>query len=167
MRPTLCALVVLVAAGASATSIRATSIEERARLSDRVVLGEVVSTETRLPDNGDPRRMYTITAVRVLNHFKGAGASTVEVFQVGGKSGLWEAHVPEDARFTPKEKAVLFLRCRDASKPDRCTLVGLKTGKLKEVDGSSVLEELPAGATVKKPLASVIAEVKKAEAAAK
>lgn len=162
MRPTLCALTLLVAASAEATSLRATTVEERARLSDRVVLAEVLTTETRLPDDGDPRRMYTITTVRVLNHFKGAGASTVEIFQVGGRNGLWEARVPDDARFTPKERAVLFLRCRDAAKPDRCTLVGLKTGKLKEVDGDMLLEETPDGPTLKKPMSAVVAEVKKA-----
>jgi hypothetical protein len=155
---------VVFASAAWASSIRVTSVEERARLSDRVVRGEVLSTKTVVPD-GDVRRMITITTLRVHDRYKGQGAATVEIFQIGGKSGLWEAHVPEDARFEVGERAVLFLRCRDASKPDRCTLVGLKTGKLTQKSDDEVVEDTPQGAAVRKRLSSVVAEIKKAEAA--
>lgn len=160
-----CSLVaaLLCSASAWASSIKPTTIEERTRLSDRVVRVEVVATETKVP-KGDVRRMITLTRVKVLDQYKGKSAATIDIFQLGGKSGLWEAHVPDDARFEPGEQAVLFLRCRDAANPDRCTLVGLKTGKLFQSSPAEVLEATPDGATLRKKLADVVAQVKGAEA---
>lgn len=125
---------------------------------------EVQGSQTKVPD-GDARRMMTLTTVRVLDQYKGTGAATVEVFQIGGKSGLWEAHVPEDARFDAGEIAVLFLRCRDAANPDRCTLVGLKTGKLSQVGGTDVVDARPDGTQQRRKLTEVVAAVKGAEEA--
>lgn len=153
-----------VGTAAWATSIRATSIHERTQLSDRVVRVNVLSTETVVPE-GDVRRMSTITKVQVLETYKGAAAATIEIFQIGGKSGLWEARVPDDAKLEPNEQAVLFLRCRDPKNPARCTLIGLKTGKLTQITTDELLELPPAGPAMKKRLADVVAEIKRAEAA--
>lgn len=160
----LCSLLagLLIGASAWASSIKSTTIEERARLSDRVVRVSVVASETKVP-NDDPRRMITLTTVKVLADYKGSGAPIIEIFQIGGRSGLWEARVPEDARFEVNEHAVLFLRCRDARNPDRCTLVGLKTGKLAVVSDDQLLELPPEGAPQQRRLSEILLQVRRAE----
>jgi hypothetical protein len=158
-----CSLVAALLFGVSAwaSSIKTTTIEERTLLSDRVVRVEVLASETKVPD-GDVRRMTTLTKVKVLEQYKGKSPNALEVFQIGGKSGLWEAHVPEDAQFETGEQAVLFLRCRDAANPDRCTIVGLKTGKLTLISATELLEPTPTSEPVKKSLSQVVAQVKRA-----
>lgn len=165
MRATLLVIGALAATSAAwATSIRPTTIAERTKLSDRVVRVEVISSRTVVPE-GDVRRMATITTVKVVESWKGPRAAILEIFQVGGKSGSWEAHVPDDAVFRPNERAVLFLRCRDANNPARCTLVGLKTGKLDEIAADTLLEPTPVGVPLQKRMQDVAAEVRAAEGA--
>lgn len=153
----------LVPALAFATTVKDTTAAERAQLSDRVVRAEVVSTETRVPDNGDVRRMMTWTKLKVLNDYKGKGPAEIDLLQLGGRHGLWEAHIPGDATFEAHEQAVLFLRCRDAAHPERCTLVGFKAGKLKQLGPDDVVEESLTNAPAKRSLKALIAEVKAAE----
>lgn len=79
---------------------------------------------------------------------------------MGGRYGLWEAHLPGDATFAPGETAILLLRCRDAAAPGRCTLVGLAGGKLGVV-GNDVLERsVTRGQSARRSLSDVLAEIR-------
>jgi hypothetical protein len=112
------------------------SIADRARDADRVVLAQVLESRVHVPD-GDVKRMTTVTTLWVRERYKGAGPDRLEVVQLGGTSGLWDAHLAGDAVFEPAETVLVFLRCRDASVPQRCTLLGLGEGKLRVENASS------------------------------
>ncbi|MFL5319971.1 MAG: hypothetical protein ACJ790_09985 [Myxococcaceae bacterium] len=156
------ALLAWLPAIAFATSLKDTTIAERTQLADRVVRAQVVSTETKLPGNGDVRRMMTWTKLKILDQYKGTGPAEIDLLQLGGRSGLWEAHVPGDATFDSNEQVVLFLRCKDASHPERCTLVGFKTGKLRQMGADDLLQESLNRPPERQSLKALIAEVKKA-----
>ena len=151
------ALLLVVPGLAFATLVAPHSLAERAQEAERVVLAQVVTTQTVL-ENGDPRRMKTVTEIEVGQSFKGEGPSHVQVVQLGGKSGLWEAHVPGDAVLEAGETALLFLRC---SQPGRCTLIALGAGALRMVDGGQLLvPDLKTNTFSKQPLAAVVAQLK-------
>jgi hypothetical protein len=147
---------------ALATSIAVHSLADRAQEAQRVVLVQVTSTQTVLED-GDPRRMKTVTEVTVGQSFKGEGPAHLQVIQLGGKSGLWESHIPGDAVFEPGETALVFLRC---SQPTRCYLVALGAGALRMVDGQLLVPDLRTGLYSKQPLAAVVAQLQPPAAAA-
>ena len=123
MRERVVSLVLLIPAVAWAVDVLPRSIAERARLSQRVALVQVI--ERRSEPQG--RSLKTYTRVVVGEDLKGSGPSEVTIVQLGGRLGEWEAHVAGDATFEVGETAVVFLRCRE---PRRCTLVGLGEGKL-------------------------------------
>jgi hypothetical protein len=152
-------LLLVVPVVALATSITPHSLAERARESDRVVLAQVVGTRTVL-ENDDPRRMKTISDLVIGEGYKGEGPDHVQLVQLGGKSGLWESHIPGDARLEVGETAVLFLKC---SQPTRCYLVALGAGALRMIDGQLLVEDLGTHKLSKQPLATVIAQVKPAK----
>lgn len=131
----------LVATPVFATSALPMSLAERTRLSNRVVLAQVVSTQTVVND-GDPRSMRTVTQVRVGEAWKGDGPAQLEVEQLGGRWGLWESHVPGDAQFTAGETVVLWLRCPAQG---ACRLVRLGEGKARVEGGEAELSSLVTG----------------------
>jgi hypothetical protein len=147
---------------AVATTLGPQGLVERVRASDRVVMARVLETRTELPD-GNPRRMFTVTALDVQDEYKGKGARRLELMQLGGKHGLWESRIPGDASFEAGETAVLFLRCRDPKAPARCVLVGLSEGKLPvSQDGSGrkhVALRRRDGTESRRPLESVVSEI--------
>jgi hypothetical protein len=155
---------------ALATSVIERSLAERARTADRVVLAQVLDTRTVVSGTVAPRgaqgreapRMLTVTRVVVGADYKGAGPQQLEVVQLGGRYGLWEAHVPGDATFEAGETAVLLLQCKDAKAPDRCTLVTLSEGKLKVVGDSVLVPNLSRQESTRRPLRAVIDEVRAA-----
>ena len=125
-------LLVLVSTLAQASSLRARDVPERTADADRVVLVEVLGSVVQVPD-GDVHRMTTLTTVVVLEDYKGHGPRQVEISQLGGESGLWKLKVTGGVEWVPGETAVLFLRCRDAAHPERCTVEGLREGKISVV----------------------------------
>jgi hypothetical protein len=134
MQRLLFSAVTLASALALASSIVPRSLGEQARVADRVVLAEVIDSAVHVPE-GDVRHMTTLTNLAVREELKGHGPDRVQVVQLGGKSGEWELHVPDDATFQAGETVVVFLRCRDRAHPERCTLLGLTLAKVPVVAG--------------------------------
>lgn len=145
----------------SATSIVARTVGERARQADRVVLGQVLESRTVVQE-GDPRRMRTITKVAVGESYKGRGPSELEIIQQGGRWGLWEAHVTGDASFEPGQTALLLLRCRIPGAPGRCTLVGLGEGKIEVLGDEALVRSISRGTITRRKLAELVREVRQA-----
>ena len=166
----LAAFVALVPALAPASTVFEQTLGERTRAADRVVLAQVLDSRTEVAgwtparrEGGKPTpRMFTVTRVAVGTDLKGGGAAQLELVQLGGRTGLWEAHVPGDASFTSGEQAVLFLRCRDRARPERCALVGLGAGKVPVVGNDAVLSSLARPERTRRPLREVAAEVRAA-----
>lgn len=155
-------LLVLLPAVAIASSVRSRSWLERARDADRVVLAQVLETKTVVPD-GEPRRMTTVTRVVVGEWLKGRGPDVLEVVQLGGRWGLWEAHVPGDATFQPGETALLLLRCRTAAAPGRCTLLALGEGKLQVLGDHALVRPVGGGAPERHPIAELREHLRRVE----
>jgi hypothetical protein len=148
-------LLLVVPAVALATSIIPHSLAERAREADRVVLVQVLSSQT-VVENGDPRRMKTFTDLVVGQSFKGEGPQRIQLVQLGGKSGLWESHVPGDAQLEVGETALVFLRC---SQPNRCALVAFGAGALRMVEGQLLVPDLGTQTFRRQTLAQVVAQL--------
>jgi hypothetical protein len=151
-----------VAAGVSllsvvawATSAIPMSVSERTRFSDRVVLAQVLSTQTVVKE-GDARTMRTLTRVVVGEDWKGQGPAQLEVQQLGGRWGLWEAHIPGDAQFTRGQTVVLWLRCAQSAS---CQLVRLGEGKALVEGGEVVLFDLSTGEQSRQSVAQLKASV--------
>ena len=158
-RRCLLALAVVAPAAVTASSIIERTVGERAREADRVVLAEVLESRTVVPGE-DPRRMYTLTTVRVGEHLKGQGPERLEIVQLGGRSGPWEAHVAGDAVFRPGELALLLLRCRGEGA--RCNLMALGEGKLTVIGDDVLVRSLARGSYTRRTLASVREEIARA-----
>jgi hypothetical protein len=138
-----------------------------AQQSDRVALVKVGASRVELP-NDNPRRMMTVTPLDVVADYSGTGPKKLELLQLGGRSGQWEAHLPGDATFETGESAVVFLRCRHPKERQKCTLVGLAAGKMRLVEGGGGKEVLVStgSGVVKRPLEAVVSEVRSAGPAA-
>lgn len=125
-----------------------------------MVLARVLESRVEAPEN-DPRRMQTITTVEVIEELKGKGPGRLEIVQLGGRLGPWEAHVSGDAKFNPGESAVLLLRCEAA---DRCRLMALAEGKLTVAGDELLIPSIARGSVSRRSLASVRAEIASAVA---
>jgi hypothetical protein len=144
-----------------ATSVIERSVGERARMADLVVLAQVLESRT-IVQQGDPRRMLTVTKVVVGESYKGAAPSQLEVVQLGGRHGLWEARIPGDATFEKGETAILLLRCRDPRESNRCNLLVLGEGKILVEGGEAQLRSISSGKLARRPVAAVIEEIRSA-----
>lgn len=123
---------------ALASSSPGMSVSERVRRADRIVR---VTVEARrvLPDARDPRRVETITRVRVREHLKGGAVAFIDVAQLGGQRDGWASQVVGDAQLSEGADVVLFLDCDvralvpsdRATGVPRCALVGLAEGALR------------------------------------
>jgi hypothetical protein len=139
------------------TAAKAPTLADRARDADRVVLAKVIDTSVQVPE-GDVMRMVTLTHLAVEQNYRGQGPKTVELVQLGGKYGPWERHVHGDATFAQGERAVLFLRCKNPDRKERCTLIGLGEGKLPLIDAKTVQIAGLLGPQ-QKPLSQLVAEL--------
>lgn len=157
----LLALSLLLPAVSPATSVVERSVGERAKMADRVVLAQVLDSRTLL-QNGDPRRMLTVTRVVVGKDVKGSGPTELEVVQLGGRHGLWEARVPGDATFEAGETAILLLRCADPAAPGRCHLLALGEGKILVRGGDAFVRSISRGTLTRRTVASVLDELRRA-----
>lgn len=70
---------------------------------------------------------------------KGGGEGRLTVVQLGGTLGMRETRLAGDASFAPGETAVVFLKCRAAT---RCTLVALGEGKVPVVGGDALVHDM-------------------------
>lgn len=147
---------VLIPVVALAASIVPHSLAERAAASDRVALVQVLSRETVI-EGGDVRRMRTVSKLAVARSYKGSGPDYIQIVQQGGKSGLWEAHVPGDATLEPGQTALVFLRCPEVSS---CSLVALGAGALPMDDGQLLVMDLKTNTVSRQTLDAVVAQLK-------
>ena len=165
--PGFLCLALCVCTAAGATSIVERPLAQRVRQADRVVLAQILDSRTMTP-KGDPRHMVTVTRAVVGENYQGSGPAQIELVQLGGRSGLWESHVPGDATFVEGETAILILRCPDnASAPGRCNLVGLGEGKLQVVGADVLLRSISRGTFQRRSLSSVRNEIRQAKKAAR
>ncbi len=148
-------LLLFVSAAALATSITPHTLAQRAAEADRIALVQVVSKQTVL-ENDDPRRMKTLSTLAVAQSYKGEGALHVQLVQRGGKSGLYEAHIPGDAQLEVGATALVFLKC---PQPNICSLVALGAGALRMVDGQLWVPDLKTLTYSRQTLAAVVAQL--------
>lgn len=152
----VCLAAVAASRSAAAATVRPHRLAERAAAADRVALVRVGASSARL-EQGDPRRIRTFTELFVEEDVRGTGPRRVELVQRGGTVGPWTLHAPGDARFSPGERAVVFLSCRTA---DRCTLVALEAGKL-PVEGRDVrVRDLFDGVVRRRELGALLRELR-------
>ena len=138
------------------------TLAERARLADRVVLAQVLTSRV-VADKGNPRALMTLTEVVVGESLKGQGPERLTVLQRGGALGLWEVHIPGDARLITGETALLFLKCPE---PGVCVLTALGEAKIGVQGGDAVLFDMATQSISKRPLSQVMSEVRAAVAPA-
>jgi hypothetical protein len=147
-------------------SLPSQTIAELARASDRIVLARVVDQRVNVPE-GNVRQMTTISRLEVLEEYRGQGPRSLELVQLGGRSGLWESHLAGDAKLTVGETALVFLRCPEAKAAAPCVLVGQGAGKqlvTQDAQGKrrvQVPEQVKGGAG-ERPLSEVLDEIRQA-----
>jgi hypothetical protein len=142
-----------------ATTLTPRAVADRARMADRVVLVQVLSSRTEAL-GGDVRKMVTHTEVLVGDVLKGPTGQRLTITQLGGKMGLWESHIPGDARFIPGETALVLLKCSPT--PDQCGLVGLGEGKILIVGNDAFVFDLARNRFTRRPAVEVLDEVRTA-----
>jgi hypothetical protein len=142
-----------------ASSLTPRPLTERAKLADRVAVVQVLSVTTELV-GGDPHHMITHVEALIGDVLKGPVTDRVTITQLGGKSGLWESHVPGDATFKPGETALVLLKCsRDAT---HCGLVGLGEGKVLFVGDDAFVYELQRKQYTKRAVSDLLRELRQA-----
>lgn len=142
-RPPLFALVALVFALCTASVALATTVvqldfEQLVKVSDLVVVGEVLSVEG-VEDGG---RVYTHVQVKVDETLKGAAREKLEIIHVGGRTDHLVTRVAGMPSFTVGERALLLLE--QPKGYSHFVVTGLTQGKFrlsKHDDGS--IELLP------------------------
>jgi hypothetical protein len=110
---------------ARATLALALDLPQLTRLSDRVVVAEVLSVNSAW--NAGGQTIVSTIDLIVRETWKGPVSpdGRLSLAQVGGQVGEVVVRVPGQAHFTPGERAVLFLRGQPGSEH----LVGLGQGK--------------------------------------
>lgn len=132
-------LLILLAAlplSALATTVRPATRAELAAGSDQVVRARVVAQRAARSERSG--RPLTVSALRVLETYRGTLSGDFEIEQLGGALEGTRFQVPGDARLEIGEEVVLFLRC--TGKP-RCRILGLGLGKYavrRDADGRLV-----------------------------
>lgn len=155
MRRTL-ALLLLLPGLALGSQVVKRTLAERARLADRVVLAQVLSSRT-VAEGGNPRALVTLTEVVVGEAVKGQGPERLTIVQRGGALGLWEVHIPGDARLVNGETALLFLKCPE---PAVCVLTALGEAKVGVQGQEALVFDLATRGVTRRPLAEVLREVR-------
>ncbi len=146
----------LFGCAAWATTIVPHTLVDRARESDRVVLGQVLGSRVEMTA-GDPRSLRTVVSVAVGRDVKGTGEAHLTVTQVGGDYAGWSVHIPGDATFRTGETALLFLKCGRSTAD--CGLVALGEGKIAIEDGVALVHDLFTKQWTRRPLADLLAEL--------
>ncbi|MFT3835418.1 MAG: hypothetical protein QM723_00275 [Myxococcaceae bacterium] len=142
---------------ALASSMVPRSLDERARMADRVVFAQVVSSRTENQGTAEKPKLVTYHHVLIGQDIRGTGPAELDVLQIGGKWGLWEQHVTEDAKFVTGETAVMLLKCLPQG---ACRLAGLADAKL-SVNGDDVfVRDMFNNAWSKQKVAPLIAHLK-------
>ena len=143
---------IMVPLAAVATTLVPHTLADRAQVSDRVALVQVLSRRVE----GEPKRMKTITEVAVGDDIRGSGPTHLTIVQIGGSSQGYEMHIPGDAPFDVGEVSLVFLKC-DAA---RCALVALGEGKIQIHGDYAVVHDMFSGDFIRRPLRDVVAELR-------
>lgn len=159
MRTTALLVGVILPAVALATSIVPHTLADRARVSDRVAVVQVLQRWTESAP-GEPKRLKTFTRVSVGEEIKGTGPREVTIVQLGGRDGSVEQRIPGDADFAVGETALVFLTC----KQERCWLVALGEGKVAISGDEAFVRDLFTGAWSKRPVRELVRELRAAVA---
>ena len=162
IRKLLALVGVAFASAALASSVVPRSLEERVQRADRVVFAQVVGQRTVNQGTLERPRLVTFTRVVVGEQLKGQGPAEFEVMQLGGRWGLWEQHVSDDARFEVGETAVLLLQC--PAGPEVCRLYGLADGKLNVNGGDAFVRDMVSGQWSRRSLSELFAQLRRAAA---
>ncbi len=142
-----------------ATTLVRLSLEQLSQASTHVVRGHAVRQESRW--NPEHTRIVTLTTVAVDQVFKGRGASTVVIEQLGGTVGHIRSYVPGTVRFFPLTDYVLFLE-PSASNPSRFLIVGMRQGAFRIYRDAMSREE-----RVIEPLGNFLSSSRRRETPAK
>ncbi len=125
---------------AAASLVLAMELPEMTRSSDAIVVGKVLSTQSRLENGG--RAILTEITFEVQEAWKGSfreSIRTISILQPGGVVGDIEMHVHGLPKFQVGEEAVLFLNWRLPLQPSLgFVLNGLGQGKrslMRNADG--------------------------------
>jgi hypothetical protein len=84
------------------------------------------------------------------------------ILQRGGALGLWEVHIPGDARLINGETALLLLKCPE---PAVCVLTALGEAKVGVQGADALLFDMATQQVTRRPLAEVKRELRAAVAA--
>jgi len=114
----------LVPWSAVASLVQAMDLAELTAGADRIVVAQVVSTNSEWDSSG--RNIHTRIEIKVAETWKGSVAvgQRMIIVQPGGSVGDIEMHVHGMPSFAPGEKAVLFLAGQGAPR-----VVGMSQGK--------------------------------------
>lgn len=116
-------LVGLISQAALATTLLKVDLSQLTRSSDAVVVGRVLSVQSRY--SADGLKILTDAEITVTQTLKGQVEKTVVVMQPGGVVGDVGQHVAGVARFSPGEEVAVFLEKRGT----RYFVTGLGQGK--------------------------------------
>ncbi len=139
-------LLVLISAGvASATTVAKLTLEQLIEASDRIVVGEVESTEAFVRDG----RVLTRIVVDVEDVWKGESTDEVEIIHLGGRTEKLATRVHGMPHFSVGERALLFLE--QPKGHEHFVVTGLSQGKY-AIDGdgedAKIRPQLDAGSLV-------------------
>lgn len=95
----------LLAAPATATTLRQMSLDELAEASPAIVRARCASNSSRWEGG----QIWTFTEFEILENVKGSVPGRIQVRLVGGRAGSLHATVEGAPRFVPGEEAFLFL----------------------------------------------------------
>ena len=119
-----------------ATTVVKMELPEIVQKSDRIVEGVVESVESRW--DAERKLAFTYVSFRVDEEFKGVPARNVTLKLLGGTVGALNVTVAGMPRFTPRQRAIVFLRSQPGAMYD---LVGLNQG-VYEVVGDFAVSDL-------------------------
>lgn len=100
----------LLAAGLAHADAKPMQVGELAKLSQVVVVGEVVSVSMAASDDG--ARVHTEVEVRVAEVLKGNPSATLKIRMLGGQVGTRVSYLPGAPYFQQGAKVLLFLEER-------------------------------------------------------
>jgi hypothetical protein len=128
---TILTVITLLAAPASATTVKKMDLQELVSVSDAIAQGTVESIETRWED----KTIYTYTSLRVDESIKGGPRRAYLLRHHGGTIGALTLDAPGTPKFNPGDQVIVFLRDRKDGTYD---VVGLGQGKYDIVDNLAV-----------------------------
>lgn len=121
----LVAAAALTAAPARATTVHPFSLDELIYVADRIVVGQVLSTDAAFTRDGG--LIVTTVELQVAEVLKGpAAAETLGIQVLGGEAAGLALHVEGAPRFDPGEQVLLFIE----EGPHGLEVLGWAQGKL-------------------------------------